>query len=121
MTRTSPSMVLANPARDEALSEEERDFARELLHSYGELVRESESVFSQFCQGRGVPEAVCMRAMIQIALHRAGSNGAHLLAMEQASDEHTASETASLAARLSDILTKQLPVSRETDRRTRAA
>jgi hypothetical protein len=110
--------LLANPAQDQTLSDEEREFAREIVHAYGEMVRKGEAMFSQFCEDRGVPEHVCMRAMIQIGLHRTGTNAAHLLAVLQADDMLVATEGHDLAGRLKATLEKQIPLSRETDART---
>ena len=111
--------LLANPAQDETLSADERKFACDIVHSYGEIVRRGETMFAQFCQERGVPENICIRTMIQIAQHRAGTNAAHLLAMLQTDDMLVATEGQQLAERIKLTVANQIPLSRETDERTR--
>ncbi len=109
--------ALSNPAQDETMSGDEREFTSKALHTYQEIVREGERVFVGFCQERGVPEDVCIRIMIQIALHRAGTNAAHALAEHSADDLLVAMEGAHLASRIKAVIEKQMPLSRETVQR----
>lgn len=105
---------LDNPAQDQAMSEDERKFASEAIHTYQTIMLEGERMFSHFCSNRGVPETICRRLMIQIAVHRAGTNAAHELAEVMAGDMVVAAERTQLQARLGDVINRQIPLSRET-------
>lgn len=110
-------MKLSNPVTDEAMTAEERKFAADLAHSYQQIVRHGEHMFSQFCSERGVPESICRRVMIQIALHRTGTNAAHEMAEALADDAAVSAENTELCNRLAVVIERQLPLSRETVKR----
>ena len=106
--------TLLSPLNDQSLSEEERQFVNDLLHSYGQMVKQNEQMFSDTCQHQGVPEHICIRAMIQILQHRAGTLAAHLLADSGADDIIVEAQITELSTRMKDVVRKQMTLSRKT-------
>lgn len=105
---------MSNPAQDQSLSAEEREYARKMIHALGEMHSRAECLSDDHFQSLGVPFSIARRAMFHATKHRSAMTAAHYLAGLKVSDQGAAHAAQVLADDLRDLILRQLPNSRET-------
>lgn len=104
----------SHPARDLAMSIEEREHCRALVgtHSAGinfALGHGDETAISQ-----GIPPTIRYRCMAWAALHRTAMSAAHYAAIAQATDDEFKVAAQEFGDELRDLILKQMEGSRES-------
>lgn len=110
---------ISNPPADQSMSEAERKFAHQINHSYAQIVKRGEEITLDEFQQRGVPEDVASRTLIHIHKWRSATQAAHYLALEDAPEDVTQTAIDALVEDFRQTLLRQLPLSRETFKRTK--
>jgi hypothetical protein len=109
---TAPSV--AHPGQDDALSDEERKYARDLSHLFGrELSMHAQRFEGYALDQLRVPPAVANRVMIHGHKHRCAMVAAHMIANARVDDETADRLADELAADFLKLLKAQIPNSRE--------
>lgn len=109
---TDRAISVAHPGQDESLSEEERKYARDLLHLYGRELSTHAQHFEGYALDQlGVPPAIANRVMVHGHKHRCAMIAAHMIANARVDNETAEKLAEELAEDFLKLLKWQIPES----------